>query len=341
MIMTVLPPNLFCPHTMSLESVYVVRVRDGELDPNHQLLETPARLFLCAAMNSFIVDWWLRLNVTSHLSFFFVYGVPVPRRTPANPEFAPIAERAAKLICTTPEFDDLARAIGLRDHRDGVTDPAERSRLRADLDGMIAHLYGLTEEEFTHILSTFPLVEQSVKDAALEAYRELAPKPGDQEIASLIARGESGELEFKAAARWDMVQKKPNKEMEAVVVKTVASFLNAEAGGTLLIGVEDNGTVLGLQHDYKTLGRKQDRDGFENWLTTLLLDAYGKDTSPLIRITFHEVESKEVCRVIAQPCSKPVFVRDDKAEHLYIRTGNSTRLLSTREAIEYCKIRWT
>ncbi len=137
-----------------------------------------------------------------------------------------------------------------------------------------------------------------------------------------------------------MRQDKPNKEMEAVIVKTVASFLNAEAGGTLLIGVEDNGDVLGLQHDYKTFGRKQDRDGFENWLTTLLLDAYGKDSSPLIRITFHEVESKEICRVIAQPSSKPVFVRDDKAEHLYIRTGNSTRLLSTREAIEYCKVRW-
>jgi hypothetical protein len=90
----------------------------------------------------------------------------------------------------------------------------------------------------------------------------------------------------------------------------------------------------------KALGRKPDRDGFESWLTTLLLDAYGKDTSALILITFHEVESKEVCRVIAQPSSKPVFVRDDKAEHLYIRTGNSTRLLSTREAIESCKIRW-
>jgi hypothetical protein len=84
----------------------------------------------------------------------------------------------------------------------------------------------------------------------------------------------------------------------------------------------------------------QDRDGFENFLTTLLLNAYGKDSSPLIRITFHEVDSKEICRVFAKPSPKPVFVKDDKGEHLYIRAGNSTRQLTTREALDYCKVRW-
>jgi hypothetical protein len=325
MIASIVPPGTFCGNTL---------ITTTAPDNGSELI------FIAGLLNGLVVDYSIRQKVTNHCNMFYVYQLSIPRLTSHDFAFPPILSRSAKLICTTPEFDDLAREVGLGSHKNGVTDPTERAKLRAELDGMIAHLYGLTEEEFIHVLSTFPIVEQSVKDAALEAYRELAPKPGDQEIASLIARGESGELEFKATARWDMVQKKPNKEMEAVIVKTVASFLNAEAGGTLLIGVEDNGNVLGLQHDYKTLGRKQDRDGFENWLTTLLLDAYGKDTSPLIRITFHEVERKEVCRVIAQPSGKPVFVRDDKAEHLYIRTGNSTRLLSTREAIEYCKVRW-
>ncbi len=55
----------------------------------------------------------------------------------------------------------------------GVTDEAERAKLRAELDGIIAHLYGLTEAEFVHILSTFPLVPEATKQAALNAYREL------------------------------------------------------------------------------------------------------------------------------------------------------------------------
>jgi len=53
-----------------------------------------------------------------------------------------------------------------------VTDPKERAKLRAELDGMIAHLHGLTESEFARILSTFPLVAQEVKSAAMEEFRK-------------------------------------------------------------------------------------------------------------------------------------------------------------------------
>lgn len=72
------------------------------------------------------------------------------------------------------EFDALAKEVGLGSHKSGVTAPAARARLRAELDGLIAHLYALTESEFAHILTTFPLVAQPVKDAALEAYRAVA-----------------------------------------------------------------------------------------------------------------------------------------------------------------------
>jgi len=51
-----------------------------------------------------------------------------------------------------------------------VPNPAARTQLRAELDDLIAHLYGLTETEFAHILTTFPLVDASVKAAALAAY---------------------------------------------------------------------------------------------------------------------------------------------------------------------------
>jgi hypothetical protein len=57
--------------------------------------------------------------------------------------------------------------------RDGATDPTERAKLRAELDGLVAHLYGLSEEEFTHILGTFPLVAEPSKIAALNAWRDV------------------------------------------------------------------------------------------------------------------------------------------------------------------------
>lgn len=47
------------------------------------------------------------------------------------------------------------------------------SALRAELDGLVAHLYGLTEAEFAHILGTFPLVAEPVKIAALNTWRDV------------------------------------------------------------------------------------------------------------------------------------------------------------------------
>lgn len=61
----------------------------------------------------------------------------------------------------TPAFDELA----------GATDPAQRQKLRAELDGLVAHLYELTEPDFAHILTTFPLVPEAAKAAALEQFR--------------------------------------------------------------------------------------------------------------------------------------------------------------------------
>ena len=234
----------------------------------------------------------------------------------------------------------IAKDVGLRGSQDGITDDKERARLRAELDGLVAHLYGLSEDEFAHVLASFPLVQQPVKDAALAAYKLFAPKSADQQVRSLIAGGENATLEFKSSARWDLKENKISKAMEQVVVKTAAGFLNVESGGTLLLGVEDDGNILGLGSDYKTLGKRPNRDGFENWLTTLLLDEFGKDASPLILITFHDIDGKDVCQLALKSSPRPVFVKDGNGEHLYIRTGNSTRLLTSREAIEYSKQRW-
>jgi Alw26I/Eco31I/Esp3I family type II restriction m6 adenine DNA methyltransferase len=151
MIATVLPPKIFCPHTMSLENV------------NQSSLTQKERLFLVALFNSYLVDYLIRQRITTHLSFFFIYNIPIPRINDKD-----IVIRAAKLICTTPEFDDLAKEVGLES---GVTNPEERVEIRAELDAMVAHLYGLTYEEFQHILGTFPIVKDQVKDRALEKFK--------------------------------------------------------------------------------------------------------------------------------------------------------------------------
>ena len=62
--------------------------------------------------------------------------------------------------------------MGLGDHKSGIKDGTARQTLRAEIDALVAHIYGLTEDEFVHILSTFPIIDQSIKDDTLEAYRK-------------------------------------------------------------------------------------------------------------------------------------------------------------------------
>ena len=162
-IMTVLPPRVFCNH--KLPTVFFA----GDATENYT-----SALYLCGIMNSYVVDYIIRLKVTTNLTFFLVYPTPVPRLAATDANFNLIAKRAAQLICTTPEFDDLAKSVGLTDHRDGVTEPVARGKLRAELDGLVAHLYGLNDAEFQHILATFPLVPEPQKIAAYNAFRDVA-----------------------------------------------------------------------------------------------------------------------------------------------------------------------
>lgn len=149
----------------------------------------------------------------------------------------------------------------------------------------------------------------------------------------LIATGESEILEFKSSLRWDHRQKKCNKALEIVIVKTIAGFLNHD-GGDLLVGVADDGSIIGLEDDYATL-RKKDRDGFELLLMQLVINALGGDVCTLLHIVFHEIDDRDVCQVLIEPSERPVYVQHEGRAWYFVRTGNSTRELDTKEAIDH------
>ncbi len=324
MIMTMLPRRVFCNHTLPT-----------------LLVEHAVGLYCCSVFNSFVLDYLVRQRVTTHLTFFILYQIPVPRPSSEDVAFRSLRDLAARLICTSKEFARLWEDVVGTTWSPSVSavDPQERAALRAEIDGRVAHLYGLTEEEFAHVLSTFPVVSQEVKDDALEAYRRLMPKPGDPEILVLLAAGESDRLEFKSTVRWDVREQRKNPELERVAVRTVAGFLNA-GGGTLLLGVADDGTVPGLAADYQTLGKKN-RDGYELFLHDLLLrELGGKDLARCLRLTFHDHAGADVCRIQISPSPRAVYLKEGQDEAFYVRTGNSTRRLSTREAVEYVRSHW-
>jgi hypothetical protein len=160
----------------------------------------------------------------------------------------------------------------------------------------------------------------------------------DKDLAALIKNGEDDNLEFKSSFRFDYRQQKPNKALEGVITKTLAGFMNAR-GGSLLIGVSDDGSILGLEADYKTLNRK-DSDGYTQLIMSTVSEKIGTPACRLLRILFHKFEDKEVCRIIVLASPIPVYVIEDRQSHFYVRTGSGTREMDVQEAITFIKTKW-
>jgi hypothetical protein len=326
MICALLPRNVIAGHTLVLQQ--------RKTEPSFRGLDDAETLFVLGVFNSVTADWLLRQQVSAHVSMFYVYQLPMPRLSKGNRYFEEIVRRSAMLSCKTDDFVDVAVVAGI-EPPDRAAEADTRVRLTAEIDAIVAHLYGLTEQELSLILASFPLMPDTTKQQALETFRTWKPA-SDDPLLTLIAAGESLRIEFKSSSRWDYRRKQVNKDLELVIVKTIAALMNSE-GGTLLIGVADDGSVLGLDADYATMGKKN-ADAYENWLMTRLFESMDKDRTRLLRVSFRKIEGKEICRVDVERSRRAVFVREGQGvERLCIRAGNSTRELSVSEAIEYCR----
>ena len=191
----------------------------------------------------------------------------------------------------------------------------------------------------------------------LNAFAEIVKEKGKhlttlRKLLDIIEAGESATVEFKSSARWDIRKDEAARYIEKIIVKTAAAMLNTD-GGTLLIGVDDDGNILGLANDFSTLRAKRDRDGYEIWLMNHLLKDFGKDAAAQISISFHALAdasgdgddeaapgAQDICRVTLQPSPRPRYVSEDGNEAFYIRTGNATNKLKVSEITPYQTTRW-
>ena len=153
-------------------------------------------------------------------------------------------------------------------------------------------------------------------------------------VEDLIAQGESEQLEFKSSLQWDYGNGDLNAALRKAVIKSIAAFLNT-AGGRVLIGVQDDGAVLGLENDLKTTRRSKDR--YANLLATLISDYLGAEFSSNIRIRFEPHNDKEICVIQVKSSSDPVYYQGDTGSEFYVRLGPTTRMLDTEESVVYLR----
>ncbi len=156
-------------------------------------------------------------------------------------------------------------------------------------------------------------------------------------VKQLITFGESATLEFKSTLQWDVLQHRQNKDLRLSVLKTIAAFLNTE-GGTLVIGVEDDGSICGLRDDLKLVHGS--RDVFQQTLANLTVQTIGPEFSAFIKLRFEDVDGEAVCVVDVDKAHGPAFVQGQQSKEFYVRLGNTTRALDPQETLHYIQMNW-
>jgi CheY-like chemotaxis protein len=157
----------------------------------------------------------------------------------------------------------------------------------------------------------------------------------EPEIAAMLQAGEGDATEFKSTLRWNLHSDKADKKIENACLKTVAAYLNSD-GGILLVGVDDEGKVLGLQQD-----RFANEDKLLLHWNSLVKAHLGVEFTPLIRTQIHEQQGLRILVVQCLPSPKPVFFRRENDEIFFVRTGNGTHQLKPSEVLAYLDQRST
>jgi len=162
-------------------------------------------------------------------------------------------------------------------------------------------------------------------------------------LEELIAEGESNDLEFKSSLRWCFRQNQADKKLEGVVMKSIAAFNNGE-GGTLLIGVNDEGEIIGLENDYSVLG--DSKDDFELHLRELIKKNFGENfATNNIKVEFPEIDDKEICQIQIIRGLEPAYLEvidknGNKSKKFYVRSGNSSIEMPIDEATKHINTRF-
>jgi hypothetical protein len=183
--------------------------------------------------------------------------------------------------------------------------------------------------------------EKIPADAALKIVIELAKKITGYLTSALntssqhlIEAGENEIVEFKSSLRYNLHSKKFGKEIEHAVLKTLAAFLNSD-GGTLIIGVNDKGTILGLDND-----GFRDNDHMLLHLTQMIKDRIGTEHSQFIKGIVEGSNGTKILRVDVKPSTIPAYVTHKNEEYFYVRTGPATTELSVSKIYGYVKERF-
>jgi hypothetical protein len=170
--------------------------------------------------------------------------------------------------------------------------------------------------------------------------QNLEREPQKVPIELLLKEGEGEQIEFKQTLRWDVQQDALHKPLEDQCLKAIAAFANSK-GGTLLIGVCDDGRVPGLDSDLATVAGS--RDKFDLHLTNLIKSRFSASfRAGCVSVSYPTVHEKLVCRVDVKPSRTPVYlaikdVQGQASDRLIVRLGASSQEIPLSQVVAYVR----
>ena len=161
-----------------------------------------------------------------------------------------------------------------------------------------------------------------------------------RQVDELIKQGESKTLEFKSTLRYSPDgDRSVEKQLTHSALKTIAAFLNTD-GGDLLIGVADNGAIIGIEPD-----GFDSYDKFLRHLTQVVSNALGDRAATCIDPRVQMVDGKPVCLVACQRSPEPAFLKWKNMEgssdgDFYVRQGPRTVKLDNQNLAAFTQTRF-
>ena len=122
-------------------------------------------------------------------------------------------------------------------------------------------------------------------------------------------------------------------------LKTIAAFLNSD-GGDLLVGVAEDGTIVGTEQDHF-----ESDDAFLAHLAEVVRVGLGDRAAGRIDAKMHIAQGKTVCLVSCQRSPEPVHLRWKGVEassegDFFVRSGSGTVRLPPESVREYVRTRF-
>jgi hypothetical protein len=159
----------------------------------------------------------------------------------------------------------------------------------------------------------------------------------EDEVVRMILSGENAKVEFKASSIWNYYTKARDPEITQNILKSVSAFLNSAAGGTLFIGVTNDGDLIDLKEDFVAANtQKKNQDGYSLFLNQKIRMECGPSVIDNYSVKYYRLNNKTICRIDILPSRVPVFCSDD----FYVRNDNHSVKLSTRDSCEYISLRF-